>query len=96
MSIIPGMIQRPRASIWVAPAGIVTAVRGPMAVIREPDTTMTASLRGGPPVPSMTVAPTIAVVAAWNTGSGRDAETTIAERHRTNPSVQRVVVMVGK
>src|SRR5262245_14085027 len=61
---MPGMIQRPRASTSCAPAGIDTARRGPTAVMRAPSTTMTASGIGGPPWPSMSVAPTIADRAA--------------------------------
>src|SRR5689334_838725 len=59
----PGTIQRPRASTCSAPAGIVTAPRGPTCAMRAPSTTSTASRSGAPPLPSMSVAPTIAIVA---------------------------------
>ena len=89
----PGITQRPRPSISVAPAGIVTAPRGPIAETRPPEMTITASLTGALPVPSMSVAPTIAVVVGCGGNSGRIAAVPIAERHKTKPSVQRVWVI---
>ena len=44
-----------------APAGIRTDARGPTALIRCPLTTMTASLTGAPPLPSISVPPTMAM-----------------------------------
>jgi hypothetical protein len=41
---------------------MVTARRGPIAEIFPAESSTTASAIGGPPVPSMTVPPTIAVV----------------------------------
>src|SRR5262245_1545097 len=49
----------------VAPSGIRTDARGPTALMRDPLTNTTASGRGGPPFPSMTVQPTMASMAPW-------------------------------
>jgi hypothetical protein len=49
----------PAASITRASFGTFTDVRGPIAEIRRSTTRIVAS--GWPPLPSMTVAPTIAV-----------------------------------
>ena len=49
----------------VAPPGTGVEARGPTAAMRPPSMTTVASASGGPPLPSMTVAPTIAVVACW-------------------------------
>src|SRR3954464_9021662 len=46
---------RPRASPCSAPAGIVTAPRGPTCARRAPSTTSTASHSGAPPLPSTSV-----------------------------------------
>src|SRR6516225_12022715 len=61
---MPGTIQRPRASIWLAPDGTATAPRGPAAAMRPASTTTIASATGGPPLPSMSVPPTMAIVGA--------------------------------
>src|SRR5579872_1762412 len=57
----PGVANLPVASITRAPLGTGTVARGPIAAIRRPRTTMMASGIAGPPLPSITVAPTIAI-----------------------------------
>ena len=61
VSTMPGVTYFPAPSMTRAPAGTVTEARGPISAIRCPRITMVASESGGPPFPSITVAPTIAV-----------------------------------
>ncbi len=58
----PGTMNCPVASITVAPAGTATVARGPAAVMRSLVTTTTASGTGAPPLPSISVAPVMAVM----------------------------------
>src|ERR1700735_2613154 len=58
----PGTTHLPATSMTWAPAGTWTEARRPMAWMREPAMTMTESGLGGPPFPSMTVAPVMAMV----------------------------------
>src|SRR5882762_3196435 len=58
----PGVRNFPLPSITRAPAGTLTEARGPAATILPPTTTTTASGTGVPPFPSISVAPTIAIV----------------------------------
>jgi len=51
----------PVPSTMRAPAGTRTDARGPTAAMRLPRTTIVASLTTAPPVPSMSVAPTMAI-----------------------------------
>src|SRR6185369_1606359 len=60
-SIKPGTRVRPFASNTSAPGGTLTASRLPTATIRSPRTTTTESETTGPPVPSISVAPTMAI-----------------------------------
>src|SRR5262245_32060305 len=60
----PGVTYLPFASMTVAPCGTCTDARGPSAVIFPPLTTGVASEIGAPPLPSITVAPTIASMGA--------------------------------
>src|SRR5262245_40845225 len=53
----------------VAPSGIRTDARGPTALMRDPLTTTTASGSGGPPFPSITAHPTMAIVAPCEPGA---------------------------
>src|SRR5262245_18682538 len=87
---MPGMIQRPCASTWLASAGMRTLLREPTVVMRDPVMTITASLIGGPPLPSMTVAPTSAVVAC-GCADGAAPTTTSTQ---TIPANERVLVEV--
>src|SRR5687767_12140032 len=63
----PGVTNLPAPSMTCAPGGTVTDDRGPTALMRRPETTMVPSRRGGPPLPSMMTAPTMATAAggAW-------------------------------
>jgi hypothetical protein len=56
----PGVMNLPVPSTTRAPFGTWVDARGPNAVMRLPRTTIVASDTGVPPLPSMTVAPTIA------------------------------------
>ncbi len=58
----PGVMNLPFASITVAPGGTCTDARDPTALILPPVTMTVASDIGEPPLPSMTVPPTIASV----------------------------------
>src|SRR5215471_735189 len=57
----PGTTYRLVASMILAPGGIGVVVRGPRAAIRRPATIITASATGAPPLPSISVPPTIAM-----------------------------------
>src|SRR5262245_13432468 len=57
-SISPGMIQWPLTSIRVVRGGRVKPSALPTDSIRDPRTTTTAFVSGGPPEPSISVAPT--------------------------------------
>ena len=57
----PGVTYLPVPSITRAPLGTLTDALGPMAAIRFPRTTIVASVIGEPPLPSMIVAPTMAI-----------------------------------
>ncbi|MGH6919472.1 MAG: hypothetical protein ACREJ0_17405 [Geminicoccaceae bacterium] len=60
VSMNPGVAYLPAASITRAPRGTVTEARGPISAMRLSRTTMVTSGTGGPPLPSIRVAPTIA------------------------------------
>src|SRR5215470_7071913 len=66
----------------VAPSGIRTDARGPTALMRDPLTTTTASVSGGPPFPSMTVQPTMASIAPWEPGAPVATRLTVSARPR--------------
>ncbi len=63
-SISPGMIQRRATSTSTVRLGSVNPARGPIDSIRPRRTTTTASGSGGPPLPSISVAPTSATPSA--------------------------------
>ena len=57
----PGVTNLPVPSMTRLPLGTLTLARGPTAAIRFPRMTIVASCTGGVPVPSITVAPTMAI-----------------------------------
>src|SRR5262245_52552007 len=59
-SISPGTRNFPEPSILSASLGRETLARNPADRIRDPETTTTESVIGGPPLPSMRTAPMIA------------------------------------
>ncbi|MDQ2900488.1 MAG: hypothetical protein M3Y07_11920 [Acidobacteriota bacterium] len=68
---LPAAITAPsRAGVTVLPVpstrcescGMGTLARGPAARMRDPSTTITESSKGAAPVPSWSVAPTIALI----------------------------------
>jgi hypothetical protein len=59
----PGITVLPAAFTIVAPGGIVTRARAPVAVMRSPLTRITESSIAAAPLPSMTRPPTRAVTA---------------------------------
>src|SRR4051794_38685411 len=63
-SISPGMTNLPAAPIRLAPGGTAILSAGPTATMRPLSATMVAFRSGGPPFPSMSVAPTTASVSA--------------------------------
>src|SRR4030095_10923809 len=83
----PGMIVLPATFTTVAPAGGVTVVDGPMAVIRPLVTTMVACSIGAAPVPSMTRAPVKAITPGAGTcACAREAIATAKRVATTTPA----------
>src|ERR1043166_2478600 len=74
VSMKPGVRNLPVASMVRAPAGMLTRPRGPAATTFVPETTTTASGTAAPPLPSMRVAPTIAIVPPWRGGAPASGE----------------------
>ncbi|MGH9888952.1 MAG: hypothetical protein ACREBE_25690 [bacterium] len=56
----PGVANLPVPSTTREPAGTATEARGPTAVMRLPRTMIVASESAAPPLPSISVAPTMA------------------------------------
>ena len=67
----PGVTYLPAPSITWAPSGTSTDARGPTAAMRFPSMSSVPSARGGPPLPSMMTAPTIAMGAAAGVWAAR-------------------------
>src|SRR4029453_6363810 len=65
VSTKPGTTNWPAPSIVCAPAGTGVDARGPTAAMRPSRTTTTALATGGPPLPSITVAPVMARTDGW-------------------------------
>src|SRR5262245_10978625 len=91
----PGVTNLPAPSMTVAPGGTVTEARGPTAVMRLPVMTIGRSAIGGPPLPSMIVAPTTAVdAAACDAAVERCAEATAARAMARRARADWCLVMV--
>src|SRR6185503_8762268 len=76
----PGITQRPRPSTMRRPLASGTSARDPTALMRSPSTTTTVSGRAGSPVPSSTVAPTIAKPLGVRAGGATAAATSVPTR----------------
>src|SRR5262245_17643417 len=70
-----------------------TRPRGPIALIRDPLITITASAIGAPPLPSITVAPAIAIDGCGCAEGAAPESISAAARPRSASSLKLVIVV---
>src|ERR1700736_1480644 len=89
----------PAASTVVAPGGIWTFARGPAAVMRSPFTITTELSTGAPPVPSINLAPTMAVTGPadprWAWGAARAVRNNAVHTSGTLDSIAAPILVAG-
>src|ERR1043166_5197953 len=106
----PGVANLPVASITRAPLGTVTEALGPAAAMRLPRMTIVASGTAGPPLPSISVAPTSAITlspggtalfgarwaasVAWALDAASAVRRTAARRHARTKRYRAITVIL--